>query len=74
MQADTLALTLAKALGFIGATVFLGTCVVPRFMARVEHLRSARTVLADRRGPGLGTAPAARCSASRLRSGPSWAG
>jgi monovalent cation:H+ antiporter-2, CPA2 family len=58
IQADTLALTLAKALGFIGATVLLGTFVVPRFMARVEHLHSAELFLLTAVVLAIGTATA----------------
>jgi CPA2 family monovalent cation:H+ antiporter-2 len=58
IQADTLALTLAKALGFIGATIVLGTFVVPRFMGRVEQLHSAELFLLTAVVLAIGTATA----------------
>ncbi len=53
---DDLALTLLKAVAFIGATVFLGARVVPRFMARVERLGSPELFLLTAVALALGTA------------------
>ncbi len=51
-----LALTVAKAVGFIAATLFLGARVVPRFMERVERLGSAELFLLTAVVLALGTA------------------
>ncbi len=51
-----LALTVAKAVGFIAATLFLGARVVPRFMERVERLGSAELFLLTAVALALGTA------------------
>ena len=51
-----LALTVAKAVGFIAATLYLGARVVPRFMERVERLGSAELFLLTAVALALGTA------------------
>ncbi len=51
-----LALTVAKAVGFIAATLFLGARVVPRLMERVERLGSAELFLLTAVALALGTA------------------
>ena len=51
-----LALTLVKAVAFIGATLFLGARVVPRLMAGVERLGSAELFLLTAVVLALGTA------------------
>ncbi len=53
---DDLALTLVKAVVFIGATLFLGARVVPRLMARVERLHSPELFLLTAVALALGTA------------------
>jgi CPA2 family monovalent cation:H+ antiporter-2 len=49
-------LTLAKAAAFIGATLVLGTRVVPRFMARIEGLGSAELFVLTAAALALGSA------------------
>ncbi|MBA2447181.1 MAG: cation:proton antiporter [Chloroflexi bacterium] len=51
-----LAWTLARAVAFIAATLFLGTRVVPRLMTRVERLRSAELFLLTAVALALGAA------------------
>ncbi len=51
-----LALALIKAVAFIGATLFLGARIVPRFMARVERLGSPELFLLTAVVLALGTA------------------
>lgn len=53
---DTIAVTLLKAIAFIFATLFLGSSVVPRLMARVERLGSAELFLLTAVVLALGTA------------------
>ncbi len=53
---DTLLVTLLKAVVFITATLFLGTAVVPRILARVEQLRSPELFLLTAVTLALGTA------------------
>ncbi|HET8626274.1 MAG TPA: cation:proton antiporter [Thermomicrobiales bacterium] len=53
-----LALTLAKALAFIGAVLFLGARVVPGLMARIERLHSAELFLLTAVTLALGAAAA----------------
>lgn len=53
-----LALTLVKAMAFIAITMFLGTRVVPRFLARVERLGSPELFLLTAVVLALGTAAA----------------
>jgi CPA2 family monovalent cation:H+ antiporter-2 len=56
IDARDLGLTLGKAAGFVGATLFLGARVVPRFMAAVERLGSAELFLLTAVALALGTA------------------
>jgi CPA2 family monovalent cation:H+ antiporter-2 len=56
LAAQDLLLTFAKAVAFIGATIFLGARVVPKLMARVERLRSPELFLLTAVALALGAA------------------
>src|SRR3954452_17525977 len=56
LELGDVGLTLLKGVAFIGGVIFLGTRVVPPFMARVERLRSPELFLMTAVALALGTA------------------